>query len=245
MTISSPYRTADSLGNIVSEHSVVGLQQVGRIALGLFCLLVAVDCVWLGMWPRFGEIHWGGFFITGIIALVFFWLSWDAFSQFVKARRQRVACHEYGLRIYTVGRHQDVRFDDVTSVGGVLWQAPEGASPGGAVLWLDDVQGRRIELPSPLAQPDELGQTIRSTTFERRRSASEERISRGEEVRFGRLVLGALELFVDGEILPRSALETVKISSRFLVIKAYGRRERLLSTEEIVNLDVLLALVRN
>jgi hypothetical protein len=60
MTISSPYRTADSLGNIVSEHSVVGLQQVGRIALGLFCLLVAVDCVWLGMWPRLGRILYHG-----------------------------------------------------------------------------------------------------------------------------------------------------------------------------------------
>jgi hypothetical protein len=114
---------------------------------------------------------------------------------------------------------------------------------GGAVMWLDDVESSRWELPSPVTEPYELGATIRSRTFEKRRSAAERCISNGEDVRFGRVVLGALVLIVDGEVLPRSALETVKLSNRWLAIKAHGQRERLLPTEEIANLDVLLVLL--
>jgi hypothetical protein len=243
MTATSPYRTADPLGSVVSEHAVAGVQQVVRIAVGLFCLLVAVDCVWLGMWPRFGVIHWGAFFVTGLIALLFFWLSWDAFSHFVKARRQRVACHERGLRIHGRERHQDIHFDDVTTIGGILWQSPEGTPPGGAVLWLDDVNNGRIEMPSPLVKPHELGQTIRSMTFASRRVAAEKRLSKGEEVKFGRVTLGPLVLIVDGDVLPRDTLEMPKISSRWLAVKPRLQRERLVPTEEVANLDVLLSLL--
>jgi len=243
MTAASPYRTADPLGSVVSEHAVAGVQQGVRIALGLFCLLIAVDCVWLGMWPRFGEIHWGAFFVIGFIALVFFWLSWDAFSQFIKARRQRVVCHHHGLRIHERERRQDIRFDDVTAIGGVLWQAPAGVPPGGAVMWLDTIHAGRIAMPSPLARPHELGQTIRSMTFAKRRFAAEECLSQSDEARFGRVTLGALVLIIDGVVLSRSSLESVKISNRWLTIKPHKQRELLIATEEIPNLDVLLSLL--
>lgn len=244
MTTSSPYRTADPLGNKIAEHSVAGVQQGVRIAVGLFCLLIAVDCVWLGMWPRFGVIHWGAFFVTGVIALVFFWLSWDAFSHYVKARRQRVVCHHGGLRIYELEQHQDIRFDEVTAIGGVLWQAPEGEPPGGAVLWLDTAHAGRIELPSPLARPHELGQTIRTLTFVRRRLAAEECINRGDEAQFGRVKLGALVLLVDSQVLARNAIEMAKISNRWFTIKPRGHRELLVPTEELPNLDVLMSLLQ-
>ena len=244
MTSHSPYRTADPLGSVISEHPVAGVQQVVRIALGLFCLLIAVDCVYLGMWPRFGEIHWGAFIVTGIIALIFFYLSWDAFSTYAKARRQRVVYHEHGLRIHELTQHQDIRFDDVTSVGGMLWQTPEGMPPVGAVMWLDDVQERRIELPSPHAKPHELGETIRSRTFEKRRNAAEARLSDGGEVRFGRAVLSALVLIVDGQVWPRSTIEKTRLSNRWLAIRVQGRSECLLPTEEIPNLDVLMSLLQ-
>lgn len=242
MSNQSPYRTADPLGPVVSEYPVAGVQQKLRIALGLFCLVVAIDCVWLGMWPRFGEIHWGAFFATGIIALVFFWLSWDAFSQYVKARRQRVSCHEHGLRIHDPSSHQDIRFSDVRSVGGVLWQPP-GTTPRGGVMWLDDNQGRRLELPTPIAKADDLGETIRGRTFEQRRDAAEACISSGERARFGRVTLGDLVLTVDGDVLSRSAIERAIITERWFQIKAPGHNGRLISTEEIADLDVLLALI--
>jgi hypothetical protein len=227
---------------VVSEHSVAGVQQIVRIAIGVFCLLVAVDCVWLGMWTRFGEIHWGGFVVMGFIALIFFYLSWDAFSQYWKARRQRVVCHERGLRFYDLQRHQDVRFDDVTSIGGILWQSPDGVPPGGAVIWFD-VQGRRVELPSPLSNPHELGATIRTITFEKRRSTAIEQMSQGDAAQFGRVTLGSLVLIVQGELLLRSAIESVKLSNHWLVIKQVGQRERLLKSEEVTDLDVLLSLL--
>ena len=244
MTTSSPYRTADPLGSVVSEHSVAGVQQVVRIALGLFCLLIAVDCVWLGMWPRFGVINWGAFFVSGVIALVFFWLSWDAFSHYVKARRQRVACHEHGLRIHERERHQDIHFDDITAIGGVLWQAPEGMPPGGAVMWVDTKHAGRIELPSPLAKPHELGQTIRSMTFAHRRLAAEECLSKGDEAQFGRIKLGSLVLLVDSQVLARNAIEMARISNRWFTVKPQGQRERLIPTEEIAHLDVLMSLLQ-
>lgn len=244
MTNQSPYRTADPLGSVVSEHPVAGVQQGVRIALGLFCLIVAIDCVWLGMWPRFGEIHWGAFFATGLIALVFSWLSWDAFAQYVKARRQRVTYHEHGLRIHEHTRHQDIRFDDIVSVGGVLWQTPVELVPSGATMWLDDVQGRRIELPTPVSKANELGEIIRYRTFEKRRNAAEECIASGQQARFGRVTLGALVLTIDGEIWPRSAIERLNVTQRWFAIKPQGQRERLIASEQITDLDVLLALFR-
>lgn len=226
----------------MSEHRVTGAQQVVRIVLGLFCLLVAFDCVYLGMWPRFGPIHWGAFTITGVIALVFFWLTFDAFAQYFKARRQKVVCHDFGLRIYHLQTRKDVRFDDVTLVGGMLWQPLPGMVPSGAVMWLDDVQGRRIELPAPLSDANDLGQTIRSSTFDKRRASTESSLSRGESVRFGRVQLGSLVIVIDGELVPRSIIESVRLSNRWLAIKVSGQRERLIPSEEIPNLDVLLSL---
>lgn len=242
MTTSSPYRNAEPLGTVVSEHTVGGAQQSIRIALGLFCFLIAVDCVWLGMWPRFGVIYWGAFFIIGVIALIFFWLSWDAFSQYLKGRRQRVVCYQRGLRIYEREQHRDIRFDDVTALGGVYSQSEAGTPPGGAVLWLDDVHAGRIELPSPLIKTYELGQTIRSMTFAVRRFAAERHISKGEEAQFGRVKLGALVLIVDGEVLPRNTVETVKLSQRWLTIKALNQPAQIVPTEDVANLDVLLSL---
>lgn len=242
MTNQSPYRSADPLGPVVSEHPVAGAQQVVRIVLGVFCLVIAIDCVWLGMWPRFGEIHWGAFVATGIIALVFAWLSWDAFSQYAKARRQRVTCHEHGLRIHDRTRHQDLRFDDLASVGGILWQAAQGMDPGGAVMWLDDAHGQRFALPSPLAKANELGEIIRGRTFEKRRETAESCISNGKGARFGRVVVGDLLVTIDGEVWPRSAIERVSITQRWFSIKPKNQRERVISTEEIADLDVLLSL---
>lgn len=244
MTNHSPYRNADALGTIVSEHRVTGTQQVVRIVLGLFCLLVAVDCVWLGMWARFGEIHWGAFIVTGIIGAIFFWLSWDSFAQYIKARGQRIVQHEFGLRIHDTKQYKEIRFDDIASVGGQLWQAPKGMPPLGAVMWLDDVQGQRFELPSPHAQAEELGQTIRSRTFDKRLADTERRIFGNEEVHFGKLALGDLVLVIEGEVVPRSVIESVRLSSRWLEIEVHGQRDRLVATEDIPNLDVLLALLR-
>jgi len=244
MTAHSPYRSADPLGGVVSEHAVSGGQQVVRIIIGLFCLLVAVDCVWLGMWPRFGEFHWGAFVATGIIALIFFWLAYDAFAHFARARKQRVSAHEFGIRIHLEKSPKDIRFDDMTSIGGVLWQAPNETAPGGAVMWLDDVHDRRIEMPSPLANALELGAFIRNATFEKRADRARTRISEGDEVRFGRILLGALEIVVDGELSSRSEIEYARLSSRWFAVKMVGKRETLIPTEEIPNLDVLLALLR-
>jgi hypothetical protein len=242
MTNQSPYRTADPLGPVVSEHPVAGVQQGIRIALGVFCLIVAIDCVWLGMWPRFGEIHWGAFIVIGMIALVFFWLSWDAFAQYIKARRQRVVCHEHGLRVHQHERHHDIRFDDVTYVGGVLWEVAQKA-PGGAVMWLDDVQGQRFELPSPLANPHDLGEFIRGRTFEKRSEAAKKLIAHGEDVQFGRVRLSALVMIVDGMVFNRSEVRGVRLSNRWFSF-AVDKKVRLLPTEQIPNLDVLLSMFR-
>lgn len=243
MTNQSPYRLADPLGSAVSEHPVHGVQQGVRIALGLFCLVIAGDCVYLGMWPRFGTIHWGGFVVTAIIALVFSWLSWDAFAEYIKAGRQRVVCHENGLRIHNSNGHSDLRFDDITSIGGVLEEAGKGTVPSGAVLWIDDVQGRRIALPSPHAQPHELGEIIRSRTFEKRHSTAQALLSRGEDVRFGRVVLASFALSIDGEVWPRSTLESAKLFRRWLSLAPHKGKTQLLPSEEIPNLDVLLVLL--
>lgn len=244
MTAHSPYRSADPLGRVVSEHPVKGGQQTIRVVLGVFCLLVGADCVWLGMWPRFGDIHWGGFIITGIIALIFFWLAYDAFAHFARARKQGVTGHEFGIRIQEGKSRKDVRFDDMTSMGGVVWQTANEKTPGGAVLWLDDVQGSRIELPSPLLNALELGEFIRSSTFEKRHARAVERISEGNEVRFGRVLLGAQVFIIDGLLAARSEIESVRISSHWLAVKMVGKREHLLPSEDIPNLDVLLALLQ-
>ncbi|HRI65779.1 MAG TPA: hypothetical protein PK156_16145 [Polyangium sp.] len=216
-----------------------------RIALGLFCLLVAIDCVWLGMWPRFGEIHWGAFVVTGVIAAIFFWLSWDAFSHYARARRQRVVQHEFGLRIHEAQRIRDIRFDDVTSIGGVLWQTPPEMPPRGAILWIDDVHEQRFELPSPHAKAEELGESIRNRTFDKRRAAAELGLAQNEDVRFGRLVLSSLALIVQGEVIPRSAIESATLSARWLTFNIAGQRNRMVATEEIPDCDVLLALLRH
>jgi hypothetical protein len=243
MTTHSPYRHADLLGGVISEHPVKGTQQVVRIVLGLFCLVVALDCVWLGMWPRFGEIQWGGFAVTGVIALIFFWLAYDAFAQFARARKQRVTCHEFGLRIHDGKNSKDVRFDDVTSVGGVLWQSGSNGIHGGAVLWIDDVQGSRFELPTPIADALELGASIRKLTFDKRHAEALDRISKGEEVHFGRILLGSLVIVINGAISPRSKIEVASVTSRWLSLRIVGEREQMIPTEEIPNLDVCLALL--
>ncbi len=221
------------------------MQQGVRIALGLFCLLVAIDCVWLGMWPRFGEIHWGAFVVTGVIAAIFFWLSWDAFSHYARARRQRIVQHEFGLRIHEAKGTRDIRFDDVTSIGGVLWQTPPEMPPRGAILWIDDVQEQRFELPSPHAQAEELGESIRNRTFDKRRAAAELGLAQNEDVRFGPLVLSSLALIVQSEVIPRSAIESATLSTRWLTFNIAGQRNRMVATEEIPNCDVLLALLRH
>jgi hypothetical protein len=244
MTIHSPYRSADPLGAVVSEHHVSGGQQVIRIVIGLFCLVVALDCVWLGMWPRFGVIHWGGFAVTSVIAIVFLWLAYDAFAHFARARKQRVSAHEFGIRIHVEKSPKDIRFDDMTSLGGVLWQTGNESVASGAVMWIDDVQGRRIELPSPLANALELGDSIRKATFEKRYSQAQARIGANQEVRLGRIMLDPFVIGIDGELSARSEIESARVSSRWLAVKQVGKREQLIPTEEIPNLDVLLELLR-
>lgn len=243
MTNPSPYRTADPLGSVITEHPVAGAQQIIRIVLGCFCLLVAIDCIYLGMWPRFGEFHASTFILTGMIAAFFFWLSWDAFSHYANARRQRIVQHEYGFRVHDAKLHQDVRFEDIASVGGVLWQTVNGQRPAGGVIWIDEVQGRRVELPSPHAKTHELGEIIRNRTFDQRLEAAQNSLAKGENVPFGRVTLSSLLMTVQGDVVPRGAIEYARVSNRWLAIKARGQSERLVPTEEIPNLDVLLALL--
>jgi hypothetical protein len=68
-------------------------------------------------------------------------------------------------------------------------------------------------------------------------------MSQGDAAQFGRVTLGSLVLIVQGELLLRSAIESVKLSNRWLVIKQVGQRERLLKSEEVTDLDVLLSLL--
>ncbi|MBK9259131.1 MAG: hypothetical protein IPM54_04785 [Polyangiaceae bacterium] len=243
MTAQSPYRTADPLGAVVSEHSVARVQQSIRVVLGLFCLVVAIDCVWLGIWTRFGDVNVTGAIVSGVIALVFFWLSWDAFSQYAQARRQRVTCHEHGVRIRDKHRDHDVRFDDVTSVGGMLWEPTGEKAPAGTVLWIDDAEGARTVLPSPLSNPHEFGEYVRRMTFDKRRLAAQARIANGDETRFGACALGALVLTVNGEVFSRGEIEKVNLSSRWLAIKPRSHAQRMVPTEQIPDLDVMLALL--
>lgn len=243
MTTPSPYRQADPLGEEQADHPVAGAPQVIRLGLGLFCILVAVDCVWLGMWPRAGQILWEALIVTGIIALIFFWLAWDAFSHYARARKQRISLHEFGVRIHDGKTHQDVRFDDIVFIGGVLWQTPGQAPPAGAVLWIDDVQGRRIEVPSPHARAHELGQSIRGSTFERRRAWIESQLAHGKTVSFGRVKLDPLLIAVDGRIIPRSSIDTVDIFVRYFRI-VIGKDVVRIATEEIPNADVLVTLLQ-
>ena len=196
------------------------------------------------MWPRFGEIHWGAFVVTGVIAAIFFWLAWDAFSHYARARRQRIVQHEFGLRIHEARSTYDIRFDDVISVGGTLWQTPPEVPPRGAVTWIDDVEKQRLELPSPHAKAEELGEIIRQRTFESRLAAANLRLAQNEDVRFGRIVLSSSVLIFDSELIPREAIESAALSSRWLAVRVKGQRERIVLTEEIPNLDVLLALLR-
>lgn len=241
--MTTPYRQADPLGEELTKHPVAGAQQVIRLGLGVFCMLVAVDCVWLGLWPRFGEVLWEGLIVTGVIALVFFWLAWSAFSHYASARKQCITHHEYGLRIYDAKQHQDVRFDDIVSIGGVLWQTPGQAPPAGAVLWIDDVLGRRIELPSPHALAHELGQTIRQATFGRRRAHIESHLAEGKTVSFGRVKLDPLMLAVDTGVFARTDIDSADIAVRYFRFTVDKNRHQI-PTEEIPNADVLLALLR-
>lgn len=111
-------------------------------------------------------------------------------------------------------------------------------------MWIDDVQGRRVELPSPHAKPHDLGETIRQRTFGKRHEAAEDCLAKGENVPFGRVTLSSLLMTVEGEVVPRSAIEYARVSNRWLAIKVRGQSERLIPTEELPNLDVLLALLQ-
>ncbi len=247
MRSQTPYREADPLGALVSEHPVSIAQQGIRIGVGLFCSLVALDCIAVPLFftPRDEALGITTVFVFGAAALVFGALGVWAFSHFVRARGQRVVVHEEGLRIGRGKEAKDVRWVDVTSVGGLFWEALGDAPPQVSALWIDDRGGDRLRLPTPVRNPYVLGREIQSRTFEQRLEEAERQIAEGGRAFFGRCVIDATRLFVgEGDAVPRSEIRRAKLASRWIEVRLQRGGKRLVPTEEVPDADVLLAMLR-
>ncbi|HSN99631.1 MAG TPA: hypothetical protein VLS89_15155, partial [Candidatus Nanopelagicales bacterium] len=159
----APYRVAEPLGPLVSSHPVAGAQQTIRIGVGIFCLLVTVDVLALPFFdlPGTRDFDWHVLIPLGAIALVFLWLAVSSFRLYLRARRQRAEVHEEGLLLHDGARTSEVRWSDVVSVGGLVWETPGQAPVEGAALWIDVRGGERLPLPSPVREPYALGREIR------------------------------------------------------------------------------------
>ena len=246
MRAQTPYRDADPLGALVSEHPVSIVQQGIRIGVGLFCLLVALDCVALPLFimPKEEATELATLLVFGAAAVVFGALGIWAFSHFVRARGQRVEVHEEGLRIGRGKDTKDLRFHDITSVGGLFWEALGEAPPEVSALWIDDLAGDRIRLPTPVRNPYVLGRELSARTFEHRLEAAERRIEQGGHVSFGRCKLDGMRLYVgENDSVARQEIRRAKLSSRWIEVRL-ARGKRLVPTEEVPDADVLLVMLR-
>ncbi|MDI1449351.1 hypothetical protein [Polyangium sp. 6x1] len=246
MRAQTPYRDADPLGALVSEHPVSIVQQGIRIGVGLFCWLIALDCVALPLffspYPEGTEL--AGLVVFGGAALVFGAMGFWAFSHFVRARGQRVEVHEEGLRIGRGKETRDVRFHDITSVGGLFWETLGDRPPEVSALWIDDHAGDRIRLPTPVRDPYGLGRELSTRTFEHRLEKAERRIQEGGRASFGRCKLDGLRLSLgEGDFVPREVVRRAKLSSRWIEVRL-DRGKRLVPTEEVPDADVLLVMLR-
>jgi hypothetical protein len=244
--LNAPYRAADPLGNLVSAHPVAAVQQGVRIGVGLFCLLVALDCFAVPFFdvPGTRALDWPALIALGAVGLAFGALAIWSFSHFVRARHACVSVHEHGLRLQAGARDpRDVRWGDIVSVGGLFWESPSGAPPQASVLWIDERAGGRIALPSPVREPFALGREILRHTFEARLEAARARLAEPAHVRFGRLLLGPDALVLDVDSIPRNTIERVALTSRFLELRIAARIRRLVPTEQVPDADVLLSLL--
>ncbi|MDC0746407.1 hypothetical protein [Polyangium mundeleinium] len=247
MRAQTPYRQADPLGALVSEHPVSLAQQGIRIGVGLFCLLVAADCVALPFFiiPDHLGHDLASLVVFGGAALVFGALGFWAFSHFVRARGQRVEVHEEGLRIGRGNDTRDLRFQDITSVGGLFWEALGDAPPAVSALWIDDRTGDRIRLPTPVRDPYKLGRELAARTFDRRLEEAERRIQEKGRVLFGRCMLDEMRLHLgEGDAVSRQAVRRAKLSSRWIEVRLDPGGKRLVPTEEVPDADVLLVMLR-
>ncbi|MDI1482885.1 hypothetical protein [Polyangium sp. y55x31] len=247
MRAQTPYRDADPLGALVSVHPVSIVQQGIRIGVGLFCLLVALDCAALPLFfmPKHEAVEPLSLLIFGGAALVFGALGIWAFSHFVRARGQRVEVHEEGLRIGRGKDTRDVRFHDITSVGGLFWEALGDAPPEVSALWIDDRAGDRIRLPTPMRDPYALGRELSARTFEHRLEQAERRIQEEGRAFFGRCKLDELRLHLgEGDAVARQEVRRAKLSSRWIEVRLASGGKRLVPTEEVPNADVLLVMLR-
>ncbi|MDI3284122.1 hypothetical protein [Polyangium sp. 15x6] len=247
MRAQTPYRDADPLGALVSEHPVSIVQQGIRIGVGLFCLLVALDCVALPLFfmPEHEGVELTSLLVFGGAGLVFGALSIWTFSHFSRARGQRVEVHEEGLRIGRGKDTKDVRFHDITSVGGLFWEALGDAPPEVSALWIDDREGNRLRLPTPVRDPYALGRELAARTFEHRLEEAEQRIQEGGRAFFGRCKLDELRLYLGEEdAVLRQEVRRAKLSSRWIEVRLASGGKRLVPTEEVPDADVLLVMLR-
>ncbi|MDC3962270.1 hypothetical protein [Polyangium jinanense] len=247
MRAQTPYRDADPLGALISEHPVSIVQQGIRIGVGLFCILVALDCVALPLFfmPKHEAVELTGLLVFGGAALVFGALGIWAFSHFVRARGQRVEVHEEGLRIGRGKDTRDVRFHDITSVGGLFWEALGDAPPEVSALWIDDREGNRLRLPTPVRGPYALGRELTARTFEHRLEEAERRIQEEGRMLFGRCMLDEMRLFLgEGNAVWRQDVLRAKLSSRWIEVRLARGGKRLVPTEEVPDADVLLVMLR-
>lgn len=236
------YRAAEPLGPLVSSHPVSGAKQGVLIGVGIFCLIVVADVLALPfVVPR--ELDWTLVAVCGAISVVFGWLAVSAFMHHARSRRLQADVFEGGLVLRKGQREHALRWDDVRSVGGLLWETPGSEIPEGPALWIDDRAGQRLALPSPARDPYTLGREIRRRTFEARLAEVKRSITSGERAPFGRCALDAQALFIDRESVDRRAVARAGLSSRWLEVRLTRGGKRLVPTEEVPNADVLLALL--
>jgi len=244
--MTTPYREADPLGALVSEHPVSLVQQGIRIGVGVFCVIVALDCLAMPIFVfRDGEpFEVMTLVVLGLSALVFGALAVWIFSHFWRARGRTVSVHEAGLRIGRRGSSRDLRWVDIHSIGGLFWEALGDAPPEISALWLDDPAGDRVRLPTPVRHPYSLGREIASRTFESRLKLARERLAEGRRIHFGRCSIDEHRLFL-GEDVPieRASLKKVKLTSRWIEMRLLRGGKRLVPTEEVPDTDVLLAIL--
>ena len=244
--MTTPYREADPLGPLVSEHAVTFAQQGIRVGVGIFCAAVALDCVAIPTiaWDKSRPIALMDIAIFGTAALIFGVLAFWAFSHFFKSRGERIEVREGGLRLRNKHRAKDIRWVDIASVGGLVWEAAGTTAPYLSPLWVDDNAGDRHRLPTHVGDPYSLGREIQARTFEQRVSAIENDLKAGKTVHFGRVSLDASRLLLGNEApILRVDLKRVALSSRWIEVHAARGGKRIVPSEEVPNSDVLLALL--
>lgn len=242
----TPYREADPLGLLISEHAVTRAQQGIRLAVGLFCTAVALDCVAVPTlaWDKSRPVEVMDVAIFGIATLIFSALAISTFSHFLQSRRERVEVREGGLRIRGGKQAREIRWADMAAVGGLFWQSAPKTTPYLSPLWVDDASGERYRLPTHLVEPYALGQELQSRTFEQRLKAVEETLAAGKVAHFGRIALDENRVVVGEEApIPRAELRRITLTSRWIEMLGARGKRRLVPSDEVPNLDILLAVL--